>query len=226
METNAARAKIFARIRAAQGRAPELFAQERESALGEITRGTQGPRPRPSEDLLAAFLAQACKMASTVETIARAEEIPAAASRYLDSQDLTAAQVTAWPEFAAMEWGDRNIVFGAPQRNAKLDSVPSVGLTGSFCGIAETGSVVLLSDTKSLPSAALLPETHIAVVYADQIVDGMEDMFAMVRRASGAVPRSINIISGPSRTADIEQTVVMGAHGPYRMRILVVENRP
>ncbi len=57
---------------------------------------------------------------------------------------------------------------------------------------------------------------------ADRIVTGMEEAFALIRREHGSVPRAINLISGPSRTGDIEQTIVLGAHGPYRVHILVV----
>ena len=71
-------------------------------------------------------------------------------------------------------------------------------------------------------ASALLPDTHIAVVSAERIVDGMEDAFALIRRERGILPRAINLISGPSRTGDIEQTIVLGAHGPFRVHILLV----
>ena len=56
----------------------------------------------------------------------------------------------------------------------------------------------------------------------ERIVDGMEDAFALIRRERGALPRAVNLISGPSRTGDIEQTIVLGAHGPFRVHILIV----
>ena len=72
----------------------------------------------------------------------------------------------------------------------------------------------------------LLPETHIAVIPRSRIVTGMEDAWALLRRERGALPRAVNFISGPSRTADIEQTVVLGVHGPYRVHILLVHDQP
>ena len=73
-------------------------------------------------------------------------------------------------------------------------------------------------------ATALLPDTHIAVVRADRIVSGMEEAFALIRaRARRTLPRAVNLISGPSRTGDIEQTIVLGAPWVrYRVRILVL----
>ncbi|WP_340526717.1 lactate utilization protein C, partial [Cupriavidus necator] len=98
-----------------------------------------------------------------------------------------------------------------------------VGITGCFCAIAETGSLMLLSGQATFASAALLPETHVAVVLRSRIVAGLEDAFALVRSERGELPRATNIISGPSRTGDIEQTIVLGAHGPYRVHVILVD---
>ena len=69
---------------------------------------------------------------------------------------------------------------------------------------------------------SLLPETHIAVVSRSRIVAGKEDAWDLLRRDIGSMPRAVNFISGPSRTADIEQTVTLGAHGPYRVHVLLI----
>jgi L-lactate dehydrogenase complex protein LldG len=68
----------------------------------------------------------------------------------------------------------------------------------------------------------LLPDTHICVVRPDQVVSGLEEAFARVRAAHGSLPRAINFVSGPSRTGDIEQTIVLGAHGPFRVHVLLL----
>jgi L-lactate dehydrogenase complex protein LldG len=69
---------------------------------------------------------------------------------------------------------------------------------------------------------SLLPETHIAVIGRDRVLRSMEDAWALLRSDAGAMPRAVGFISGPSRTADIEQTVTLGAHGPYRVHIILV----
>jgi len=98
-----------------------------------------------------------------------------------------------------------------------------VGVTGAFCGIAETGTLMLLSGAEMPPSTSLLPETHIAIINVARIVKGMEEAWALLRTDRKKIPRAVNFISGPSRTADIEQTIVIGAHGPYRVHIVIVK---
>jgi len=79
-----------------------------------------------------------------------------------------------------------------------------------------------LSGPQSPATTSLLTETHIAIVSASRIVRGMEEAWRLVRTEYGKLPRAVNFISGPSRTADIEQTVTLGAHGPYRVHIIIV----
>ena len=81
---------------------------------------------------------------------------------------------------------------------------------------------MLITGEPSPIASALLPDTHIAVVRADRIVSGMEEAFTLVRAERPTMPRPLNLISGPSRTGDIEQTIVLGAHGPFRVHILLL----
>jgi L-lactate dehydrogenase complex protein LldG len=96
-----------------------------------------------------------------------------------------------------------------------------VGITGAFCAIAETGTLMTVSGRETPATVSLLPETHIAVVRSSRIVRGMEEAWQLARDELGRLPRSVNFISGPSRTADIEQTVTVGAHGPYRVHVVI-----
>ena len=123
-----------------------------------------------------------------------------------------------WPEFAALDWAGAGLAIEA-RPTAGNDRL---GITGSFCAIAETGTLVLLSGADTPTATALLPDTHIAVVRGDRIVSGMEEAFALVRAECATMPRAVNLISGPSRTGDIEQTIVLGAHGPYRVHLLLL----
>ena len=82
--------------------------------------------------------------------------------------------------------------------------------------------MMILSGADTPTASMLLPDTHVAVVPAGRIVVGMEDAFALLRRERSSLPRAVNFVSGPSRTGDIEQTIVLGAHGPYRVHIVVL----
>jgi len=173
-------------------------------------------------DLRARFIERARDMSSSVETIAAASDVPRAVARYLDA---LAAEIggrpiagVCWPEFAPLDWAAAGL---------SVESRPTLGddrlgITGCFCAIAETGTVVITSGAEMPTATALLPDTHIAIVRAERIVSGMEEAFALIRAERGAMPRAVNLISGPSRTGDIEQTIVLGAHGPFRVHILVV----
>lgn len=217
MDTSIARRNILARIRAAQGREPEPSASEREAVADYLARHPQGPRPEMSADLTTRFIEEARSMATTVDTVETLSEVPSAAHRYLTEHALP-LQAIAWQTLRDLQWGEAglNIEFRKPEDG------DVVGLTGCFCATAETGTLVLLSGAQTYASAGLLPETHIAIVPASRIVAGHEEAFALIRSERGELPRAVNFVSGPSRTGDIEQTIVLGAHGPYRVHVIVV----
>jgi L-lactate dehydrogenase complex protein LldG len=123
-----------------------------------------------------------------------------------------------WQELSALDWSGAGIQIEA--REARDTDL--VGITGAFCAIAETGTLMTVSGRETPATVSLLPETHIAVVRKSRIVRGMEEAWQLARDELGRLPRSVNFISGPSRTADIEQTVTVGAHGPYRVHVIVV----
>lgn len=217
MDTSVARRQILARIRAAQGRAAEPDATERDGVADYLARHPSGPRPPAPGDLVAAFVDEATNLATTVDEVATLADAPAAAARYLSAHDLP-MQAVAWRTLGELDWAAAGV---AVEFRKPVDG-DLVGLTGCFCATAETGSLVLLSGPDTYASAGLLPETHIAVVPASRIVAGHEDAFALIRAERGELPRAVNFVSGPSRTGDIEQTIVLGAHGPYRVHVIVV----
>ncbi|AZG13949.1 LutC/YkgG family protein [Cupriavidus pauculus] len=226
METNAARDRIFARIRAAQGRGPAVTQGERDAVADYLARHPQGPQPPVPDDRAEAFAVQARRMASTVDRVATMADVPGAVARYLDGLQL-ARRAVAWTALGSLPWTEQglDVACRPPLRDAEADRDHGdlVGITGCFVAIAETGSLMLLSGPDTYASAALLPETHIAVVPVGRIVANMEEAFARMRAEHGQLPRATNIISGPSRTGDIEQTIVLGAHGPYRVHVILVD---
>ncbi|MGA9395281.1 MAG: lactate utilization protein C, partial [Azonexus sp.] len=143
-------------------------------------------------------------------------EVPAAVARYLAEHGLLRATV-ATGDVAGLDWAGADIEIAA---RVAVDA-DKVGISGCFCAIAETGTLLLLSGPQTPASISLLPETHIAIVPVGRIVATMEDAFALLRNEQGGLPRAVNFISGPSRTGDIEQTIVLGAHGPCRVHLIL-----
>ncbi len=223
---NSGREAILERVRAALGKTGS-DARAKSEAEAYIAAHAQGPRPRIQQDLVARFLQRASDMESTVESLADRRAIPGAVARYIDAlqlPEMLAAQKSksgvCWPEFGDLDWT------GAGLNIAVRPTVGDdrLGITGTFCAIAETGTLVVLAGADTPTATTLLPDTHIAVVRAERVVSGMEEAIALIRRERGQLPRAVNFISGPSRTGDIEQTIVLGAHGPYRVHILLVRD--
>jgi L-lactate dehydrogenase complex protein LldG len=190
----------------------------RAAAEARLANPTRGPQPAIGGNLAARFATKAESLASTVGCVAAADEVPAAVAAWLADHGLGAAGV-ATADIGGLPWQQAGVTIALrPAQDAD-----AVGITGCFCAIAETGTLMLLSGPDTPASVSLLPETHIAIVPASRIVATMEDAFALLRaERPGALPRSVNFVSGPSRTGDIEQTIVLGAHGPCRVHIAIV----
>jgi L-lactate dehydrogenase complex protein LldG len=222
LDTQDARSRILSRIRAAQGRPDQAKDREEELNYNYMAQKPSGPKPPIGDDLVARFVAQSERLQSSVARLSSIDEVPGAVAAYLQSRGL-GDRAVIWPTFEQLDW--KSVGLGVEARApVRDDPVPDlVGITGCFAAIAETGTLALLSGAASPASMALLPETHIAVVPKSRIVAHMEDVFALLRHERGEPPRALNFVSGPSRTGDIEQTIVLGAHGPYRVHLLLLE---
>jgi L-lactate dehydrogenase complex protein LldG len=213
-----ARDNILGRIRTSLHRADGDGA----AALvrSHIDACTLSPRPPISGDLIARFRDNAVRLSNTIAEVSHVREVPAAAAAYLRAYDLPLRAV-CWPALGALEWAGGGVAVEVrPARESDL-----VGITEVFCAIAETGTLMTLSGAHTPPVSSLLPETHIAVLRTSQIVPAMEEAWRRLREIHGPqnfMPRAVNFISGPSRTADIEQTLTFGAHGPYRVHIILL----
>ncbi len=120
------------------------------------------------------------------------------------------------PALAMLDWAAAGLtVVPGPARPAQ-----PAAITKAVAGIAETGSVVLASGPETPVTLNFLPDIHVVCLEAAALVASLEDGFGAAR--AGGLPRSITLIGGPSRTADIEQRMVMGAHGPRRLVVLLV----
>jgi L-lactate dehydrogenase complex protein LldG len=102
-----------------------------------------------------------------------------------------------------------------------------VGLTGTDYALAETGSLVILPRQGLSRLVSLVPPVHVALVRPEEVLDSLHDLFLLRRlefkRRGGEMGSYLNFITGPSRTADIEMTIVQGVHGPKSVHMVLVE---
>lgn len=211
-----ARDRIIGRVR--DGLSRGRIARTGAVAVGAyVADHPRGPIPRFNESLLDVFSARAQALMTSISTLRTMDEVPQGVARYLASHGI-APSVVAWQDFEGLPWTSAGVSSVCrPASGADL-----VGVTGAYCAIAETGSLMMVSGPTTHGSVSLLPETHIAVLESKRIVGVMEDAWALLRVEHGSPPRAVNFISGPSRTADIEQTVTLGAHGPYRVHVILI----
>lgn len=214
MSAFGAREEILARVRAGKGGRKVSGFSVAELVSGE---NALGPQPRMQVDLVQRFCDKALAQSCTLERLPDTASTVLAVRRYLE-QILESPHAVITPELVDLAWGESGIDVTA---RAAVDA-DRVGISAVFCAIAETGTLMLLSGAEAPASVSLLPETHVAILHAGRIVPTMEAAFALLQVERGQLPRAVNFVSGPSRTGDIEQTIVLGAHGPCRGHIILI----
>lgn len=219
-----ARETILGRIRKANGATDG--AERRRAVAARLADPRANLIPKRAEgDLahrLAVFRAQMESVGGTVEQVEELNDVPEAVAAYLRGGNLPARiRHGADPAFVALPW----------HRAATLevslgpsDGSDSAALSHAFASVAETGTIVLLSGADNPTTLNFLPEAHIVVVEAKDLVGNYEEAWTRLRAlyGPGQMPRTVNMISGPSRTGDVEQTIVRPAHGPKNMHVIVV----
>lgn len=216
-----ARSDILARIRAATGRtadSPAPPAPEYANAALIPARATGTPR-----ELVSRFIDMATEAAATIDRVEVASDVGPAIAAWLDAEDLPRDLVIA-PDPAMNAYGI-DAAPGLTVRRGAAMGENAVSVTPVKAGIAETGSLMVTAGPDTPYTLNFLPEIHIAVLRADRIVGGYEDAWALVRpngEAGAALPRTVTLITGPSRSSDIERTVTIGVHGPKRLHIVLI----
>jgi L-lactate dehydrogenase complex protein LldG len=159
---------------------------------------------------------------ASVTRVTSLAAIPDAVARYLAGENLPAELVLAPdPRLDQIPWEARPLL---KIRRGRAQAEDAVSLTPCFAAIAETGTLMLVSGPQTPTTLNFLPDTHIVVVRNEQLVATYEDGWDRLR-AGGGLPRTVNFITGPSRTGDIEQRIELGAHGPRRLHIVLVDDR-
>ena len=209
------RSAILGRLSRALGHAAVADAP---AVVQRVNEHARGPQPQWAEAPRERFLAKLTKVAGTYVEIASDAEIVQTVSDYLAAQNLPHRLVVApHPLLAKVIWPEG---WDVASRRAQGDD--RISLAVAFCGIAETGSLMLLSGPDSPTTLNFLPDDFLCLLPTGRIVPRMEDAWALLRAERGGPPRATNLITGPSRTADVEQTIQLGAHGPRRLHVLLI----
>jgi len=126
-------------------------------------------------------------------------------------------RVQTWASVPGVDWA----VLTAADITVEKDADENIkaGITGALAGIAETGTLVIQSGEGRPLTASLLPEIHIAILRASDIQENMPKVFGSRKIESY---ESVVLVSGPSRTADIEMTLTIGVHGPGELHVFIV----
>jgi len=174
------------------------------------------------------FQAEAERVQATVARVASLDDLPGAIADYLAAQNMPAAvRMTPDPRLQAAPWDKTAITISEDPAQGE----DTAGVSYAFGAVAETGSLVFLSGPESPTTVNFLPPVHIAVLRASDISGCFEDIWSRLRAdragAEGTgrfMPRTVNWITGPSRTADIELVLFLGIHGPKHLHIVIVDD--
>lgn len=148
--------------------------------------------------------------------------IPEAVTDYLAAQNLPTSLVMApHPDLRSIPWSNRPLL---EIRAGRAEATDAVSLQHGFAGIAETGTMMLPSAPERPVTLNILADTEIVVLRASAIVGAFEEAWDKLRAERGAMPRNVMLVTGPSRSADIEQALELGAHGPRRVHVVLVDD--
>ena len=221
-----ARDIVFASIRASLG----VNGQEapRKKVVGDRLAGhPSGVVPErghlPKHEQLALFVQLLTAASGTCDVVASRDDVPGAIGNFLRQNNLP---------FAIRRGDDARLADLPWSREPMIDisTGPSdgrqlVSVSHAMAGVAETGTLMLVSGKDNPTTLNFLPDSHVVVLDAADLAGDMEAAFARLREkfGEGVMPRAVNLITGPSRSADIEQTLILGAHGPRRFHVIVVD---
>jgi L-lactate dehydrogenase complex protein LldG len=207
------RSAILDQIRRQLGRGP--LTPEAVAALE--ARRPAHTRIAVGDELVERFIARFESRSGSVARVATRGQVPEAVAAYQARLGLPARAAVARP-LAGLAWPAGFSHHPGPAGQSEILSV-----TTCLAGIAEVGSVVLPSGPDSPTSLNFVPDHHLVVLHCSQILRHFEDVWPLVRALPGGMPRTVNIVAGPSRTGDVELTLQLGAHGPRSVHVILVD---
>ena len=229
-DNSAAKSAILGKIRRSLASVSEGADPNRNKARQEVQERLasrpKGIVPKRAQvghyEKVAMFMDYADRVSSTTARIGSYDDLPGAITQYLRDHNLPQAIVMGEdPRLKAVNWRTE------PQLVRTIgpsDGTDLVGVNHAMGGVAETGTAVLASGPDNPTTINFLPENHIIVLDANDIAGDYESIHDQLRDMSGTarMPRALNMITGPSRSGDIEQKIMLGAHGPRAVHVIVI----
>ncbi len=215
-----AKTEVFRSLRRAL---QQFSAADRAAAKRRYDEITATPTPRPVVD--GALLDQFCDKHSAVHgtfaIVTTHAAIPSAVQDFLDRHKIATEMVMSNTRLLRdIDWPN-----GWHIERRTANKADNVAITEAICAIAETGSIVIASSSQVSSTHLYLPENHIVILDTGQLVRHLEDAMQLVLQRLDGHARGIHLVTGPSKTADVEQTIQYGAHGPRRFHVIFVDTR-
>jgi len=221
---SSSRAQIFRNIRRGLQRGPlggEALDQVRQR-LAQHPASTIPARSRlPQAEQVALFEQMATEASAELIELTELAQLPQTVARFAAQHGIRELVSASDPLLTELDWSAAE---GLKRVQRVAQAGDQASLTASFCGIAETGTLMLHSGATSPTTLNFLPDIHLVLLRQSAIVGCYEEAWAKLRARSADMPRTVNMITGPSRSADIEQKLQMGAHGPKRLVILLLRD--
>lgn len=208
---------------------------DRDRMLAAIRAGTAkhkpvAPKPTPlvpqrgqviGQSLIELFKRYLGVASTTLDEVASEADVPEAVARYLSSRNLPAKlRVSPDARVAGLPWSSQPLL---EVSSGPSDGFDEVSVTPVLAGVAETGTLILNSSAETPSTLHFLPDTHIVVMKTSEVVGTYEAALDRLKaKTGGKMPRTVNFVTGPSRSADIGKILLMGAHGPKRLHVVLV----
>tara|TARA_A100001037_G_C14959061_1_gene548572 strand:+ start:48 stop:707 length:660 start_codon:yes stop_codon:yes gene_type:complete len=214
-----ARDHILGAVRRSLGRDGPLPDSETRPLDARLANPVSHIKPALEEAAVRQFETKLTSAGASMVRVTSKAQVVEAVMDYLKANQLPAEVVTsADQDIAELSWPE---LLEVGRRSTGGDDLVSV--TGAAIAIAEAGTLVLTSSLQHPTPLNFLPDHHLVVLPASKIANHLEDAWALLREDSSQWPRTVNLVSGPSKTADVEQTIQLGAHGPRRLHVIVYE---
>lgn len=169
------------------------------------------------------FCTMAEKVQATTTRVKGADAVPEAVADYLRERNLPSSIRMGEDErLMKLNWEKTP---NLERLAGPSDGRDMAGVSHAFGGVAESGTLMMVSGPENPTTVNFLPDHHIVVIDSKDIAGDYESVWSRLRETygKGTMPRTVNMITGPSRSADIEQTLLLGAHGPRSLHIIVVD---